>query len=55
VQDTSPRTVAFAAGYKWAGGSAPTISAGSGAVDVIEVYTPDGTTFYERGRFQNQS
>jgi hypothetical protein len=54
VQDSTPRTVTWASGYKWAGGD-PTVSTGSGAVDVFEVYTPDGTTFYELGRAQNQS
>ncbi len=44
VQDSSPRTLAIT-GVKWPGGTAPTISTGSGAIDILNFYF-DGTTYY---------
>lgn len=35
IQDSTPRTLAFHADWKFAGGSDPTISTGSGAVDLL--------------------
>ena len=47
VQDSTARTITWPASVDWAGGEAPTISAGSGEVDVFVFYTHDsGTTFY---------
>jgi len=47
VQDTTARTITWPTSVEWAGGEAPTISAGSGEVDVFVFYTHDGgTTFY---------
>lgn len=37
-QDTSTRTVTWGTDYEWPGGTAPTISAGSGATDVVEYW-----------------
>lgn len=50
VQDaTGSRTVTWPAVVEWAGGTAPTLSTGASAVDVIDLYTPDnGSTV--RGR-----
>lgn len=45
VQDSTPRTLAFNAAYKFPGGTAPTVSTGSGAVDVIS-FVSDGTNMY---------
>lgn len=46
TQDTTPRTFAWPASFKWAGGVAGVVSAGSGAVDVIAMTTFDnGTTW----------
>lgn len=46
TQDTTPRTVAWPASFKWAGGVAPSVSTGSGAVDVLAITTFDnGTTW----------
>lgn len=45
IQDSTPRTVAWNAVFKWAGGTAPTISTGSGAVDILTFYS-DGTSMY---------
>jgi hypothetical protein len=39
---SSPKTLAFGSAYKWPSGTAPTISATNGAVDVI-TFTSDGT------------
>jgi hypothetical protein len=40
-------TVAYNAAYKWAGGTAPTMSVAASAVDVVTCYTRDaGTTIY---------
>ena len=47
VQDSTARTITWPASVDWAGGEAPTISAGSGEVDVFVFYTHDGgTTWY---------
>ncbi|MBE2232603.1 MAG: hypothetical protein IAE85_03840 [Anaerolinea sp.] len=46
TQDSTARTVAWPASFKWAGGSAGAVSAGSGAVDVLAITTFDnGTTW----------
>ncbi len=47
TQDSSGRTITWPASVLWAGGTAPIISAGSGAVDIISLKTWDaGTTWY---------
>lgn len=45
TQGASPWTTTWPASVKWAGGVAPVISTGSGAIDVIALYF-DGTTYY---------
>ena len=46
TQDSTPRTVAWPASFKWVGGVAPSVSTGSGAVDVLAITTFDnGTTW----------
>lgn len=46
TQDSTPRTFAWPASFKWASGSAGVISTGSGAVDVLGITTFDnGTTW----------
>lgn len=46
TQDSTPRTVAWPASFKWAGGVAGVVSTGSGAVDVLAITTFDnGTTW----------
>lgn len=46
TQDSTPRTVAWPASFKWDGGSAGAVSTGSGAKDVIAITTVDnGTTW----------
>lgn len=46
TQDTTPRTFAWPASFKWAGGTPGAISTGSGAVDVLALTTFDnGTTW----------
>jgi len=50
VQDgTGSRTVTWPAAVEWAGGSAPTLTTAANALDVIDLYTPDGGTTV-RGR-----
>jgi hypothetical protein len=44
VQDSTARTITWPASVDWANGEAPTISAGSGEVDVFVFYTHDGGT-----------
>lgn len=44
VQDSTARTVTWPASVKWADGVSPLISSGSGAVDVITMFTTDGGT-----------
>jgi hypothetical protein len=47
VQDSTPRTIAWPASVQWPGGTAPTLSTASGAVDFIDIWTDDGgTTWY---------
>ncbi|MCL6710447.1 hypothetical protein M8R20_26350 [Pseudomonas sp. R2.Fl] len=46
TQDSTPRTVAWPASFKWAGGTPGAVSTGSGAVDVLAMTTFDnGTTW----------
>lgn len=46
TQDTTPRTVAWPASFKWAGGTAGAVSTVSGAIDVLAITTFDnGTTW----------
>jgi len=42
---SSPKTLAYGNAYKWAAGSAPTISATNGAVDIF-TFVSDGTYMY---------
>ncbi len=56
TQDTSARTIAYtAANFKFIGGSAPTLSAGSGAIDYITFIASTSTLLHEVGRAQNIS
>lgn len=51
TQDSTARTITFPAAVKWPGGTAPTISTGSGDIDILTFTTWDGgTTWY--GNFQ---
>ncbi len=54
VQDSTPRTIAWNAAYKWIGGSAntPVISTGSGAVDRYTFVGRSGGNLEEIGRAQ---
>ena len=44
VQDSTARTITWPSSVNWADGTAPTISAGSGEVDVFVFFTHDGGT-----------
>ena len=46
VQDSTARTITWPASVDWAGGTAPTISEGSGDVDYFVFITTDGGTNY---------
>ena len=47
IQDSTARTIAWPAAVDWAAATAPTLSSGSGAVDVFVFFTTDGgTTWY---------
>lgn len=46
VQDSTPRTITWPASVKWAGGTAPTLSTGSGDIDLFVLQTWDGGTSY---------
>ena len=46
IQDSSARTITWPTSVDWAGGTAPTLSTGSGAVDVFVFATYDGGTIY---------
>jgi len=47
IQDSTARTITWPASVKWPGGSAPTLSTGSGEIDFIDLWTDDGgTTWY---------
>jgi hypothetical protein len=46
TQDSTPRTVAWPASFRWAGGTDGVVSTGSGAVDLLAITTHDnGTTW----------
>jgi hypothetical protein len=46
TQDSTPRTVAWPASFKWAGGTVPSVSTASGAIDILAITTFDnGTTW----------
>ena len=46
IQDSSARSITWHSSIKWAGDTAPTLSTGSGEVDVFTGYTVDGGTNY---------
>ena len=46
TQDSTARTITWPASVAWAGGTAPTLSTASGAVDVFAFFTHDGGTTY---------
>jgi hypothetical protein len=47
VQDSTARTITWPASVDWPAATAPTLSTGSGEVDVFVFFTTDGgTTFY---------
>lgn len=46
TQDTTPRTVAWPASFRWEG-AAPSVSTGSGAVDVLAITTFDNGTKWD--------
>jgi len=46
IQDSTARTIAWPAAVDWPGASAPTLSTGSGDVDVFTFFTTDGGTTY---------
>ena len=46
IQDASARTISWPASVDWPGGTAPTLSTGSGEVDVFTFFTTDGGTTY---------
>lgn len=47
TQDSTARTVAWPASFKWAGGVAGAVSTGSGAKDLIALTTTDGGTTWK--------
>lgn len=47
TQDSTPRTVAWPASFKWEGGAAGSVSTGSGAKDVIAITTTDNGTAWD--------
>ncbi len=47
IQDSSDRTITWPGAVDWAGGSAPSVTSGSGKVDIYTLITLDaGTTWY---------
>ena len=44
TQDTTPRTVAWPASFRWAGGVAGAVSTGSGAIDLLAITTLNNGT-----------
>ena len=46
IQDaTGTRTITWNSVFKWPGGTAPTLSTGNGAIDII-TFVSDGTNLY---------
>ena len=53
VQDvTGTWTLSYGTAYKWAGGVAPTVAAGSNNVSILTIFC-DGTNLYEISRALN--
>ncbi len=46
TQDSTARTITWPSSVDWAGGTAPTLSTGSGDVDIFVFVTYDGGTTY---------
>ena len=47
TQDSTARTITWPASVDWAAATAPTLSAGSGEIDIFVLFTIDsGTTYY---------
>lgn len=51
IQNAGANTLTWNAVFKWANGTAPTLSSGAGAKDYF-VFRSDGTNLYEQGRSQ---
>lgn len=47
TQDSTPRTVAWPASFKWAAGTPGAVSTGSGAVDMLVITSFDGGTAWQ--------
>jgi len=46
IQDSSDRTITWPNSVDWAGGSAPSVTSGSGKVDIYTFFTVDGGTIW---------
>ena len=46
IQDSSDRTITWPGSVDWAGGSAPSVTSGSGKVDIYTFFTVDGGTIW---------
>lgn len=53
IQDSTARTITWPASVEWSSGNAPTLSTGSGDVDIITLMTRDGGTTW-RGFISGQ-
>lgn len=51
VQNAGLNTLTWSSEFKWAGGTAPTLSTGAGAIDIF-TFESDGTNMLETGRSQ---
>jgi hypothetical protein len=51
VQNAGLNTLTWSSAFKWAGGIAPTLSTGAGAIDIF-TFESDGTNMLETGRSQ---
>jgi hypothetical protein len=49
VQNAGSNTLSWNSVFKWAGGTAPTLSTGAGAKDYF-VFRSDGTNLYQQGQ-----
>lgn len=55
TQDSTPRTVAWPASFRWAGGTDGVVSTGSGVIDLLAISTKDNGTTWDATLSNNRA